>query len=174
VSGERDAHALSESDRVTSAWNLRQSNRIPVRAEPGNRTRLVACGTISSAPSHGEAVIGGPLALLPGPAVGRRLPQSQPTLAESAPRERTLLLSRFAAGVASAWACRACEGVLITVRSPRSGNAPVHGKTSALLLGLVHNPSPSQQSFARTLCVLSPNIATTVELQTVPSRDART
>src|SRR6266851_1653210 len=33
-----------------------------------------------------------------------------------------------------------------------------------LLLGLVHNPSPSQQSFTQTLCALSPDIATTVEL----------
>jgi len=33
-----------------------------------------------------------------------------------------------------------------------------------LLLGLVHHASPSQQSFAQTLCALSPDIATTVEL----------
>ena len=32
------------------------------------------------------------------------------------------------------------------------------------MLDLVHNPSPSQQSFAQTLCALSPDIATTVEL----------
>src|SRR5712691_10949957 len=37
-------------------------------------------------------------------------------------------------------------------------------QTSALLLGLVRNPSPSQQNFAQTLCALSPDIATTVEL----------
>ena len=41
---------------------------------------------------------------------------------------------------------------------------PSPRQTSALLLGLVHNPSPSQQSFAETLRALSPEIATTVEL----------
>jgi len=41
---------------------------------------------------------------------------------------------------------------------------PSPRQTSALLLELVHNPSPSQQSFAQTLCALSPEIATTVEL----------
>lgn len=35
---------------------------------------------------------------------------------------------------------------------------------SALLLGLVPNPSPSQQSFAETLCALSPQIDISVEL----------
>jgi hypothetical protein len=30
-------HALSESDRVTSAWNLTQGHRTPIRAEPENR-----------------------------------------------------------------------------------------------------------------------------------------
>jgi transposase len=45
---------------------------------------------------------------------------------------------------------------------PRKRPSP--RQTSALLLDLVHNPSPSQQSFARTLCSLSPDIATTVEL----------
>ncbi len=38
---------------------------------------------------------------------------------------------------------------------------PSPRQTSALLLGFVLNPSPSQQSFARTLCALSPEIATT-------------
>ncbi len=41
---------------------------------------------------------------------------------------------------------------------------PSPRQTSALLLGLVHNPSLSQQSFAQALCALSPEIATTVEL----------
>lgn len=45
---------------------------------------------------------------------------------------------------------------------PRKRPSP--RQTSALLLGLVHNPSPSQQSFVQTLCTLSPEIATTVEL----------
>jgi len=37
-------------------------------------------------------------------------------------------------------------------------------QTSALLLGLVRNPSPWQQSFSATLCALSPEIAQTAEL----------
>jgi transposase len=41
---------------------------------------------------------------------------------------------------------------------------PSPRQTSALLLGLVHNPNPSQQSFAETLCALSPEIAISVEL----------
>lgn len=45
---------------------------------------------------------------------------------------------------------------------PRKRPSP--RQTSALLLDLVHNPSPSQQSFAQTLCARSPDIATTVEL----------
>jgi transposase len=45
---------------------------------------------------------------------------------------------------------------------PRKRPSP--RQTSALLLDLVHNPSPSQQSFAQTLCALSPDIATTVAL----------
>jgi transposase len=45
---------------------------------------------------------------------------------------------------------------------PRKRPSP--RQTSALLLGFVRNPSPSQQSFAQTLCALSPDIATTVEL----------
>ncbi len=40
-------HALSDGDRVTSAWHLNPSHRIPASAEPENRTRLVAPGTIS-------------------------------------------------------------------------------------------------------------------------------
>jgi len=46
---------------------------------------------------------------------------------------------------------------------PRKRPSP--RQSSALLLGLVHNPSPSQQSFAQTLCALSPDIATTVKLR---------
>jgi transposase len=45
---------------------------------------------------------------------------------------------------------------------PRKRPSP--RQTSALLLGLVHNPSPSQQGFTQTLCALSPDLATTVEL----------
>ncbi len=45
---------------------------------------------------------------------------------------------------------------------PRKPPSP--RQTSALLLGLVHNPSPSQQSFAQSLCALSPDIAIAVEL----------
>ncbi len=45
---------------------------------------------------------------------------------------------------------------------PRKSPSP--RQTSALLLGLVSNPSPVQQSFAQTLCALSPEIARTVEL----------
>jgi len=41
---------------------------------------------------------------------------------------------------------------------------PSPRQTSALLLGLVRNPCPAQQSFAQTLCALSPEIATTAEL----------
>lgn len=48
--------------------------------------------------------------------------------------------------------------------SPPPPKRPSPRQTSALLLGLVHNPSPSQQSFAQTLCALSPDIATTVKL----------
>jgi len=40
---------------------------------------------------------------------------------------------------------------------PRKRPSP--RQISALLLGLVPNPSPSQQSFAQTLCALSPDIA---------------
>jgi transposase len=45
---------------------------------------------------------------------------------------------------------------------PRKCPSPRH--TSALLLGLVHHPSPSQQSFAETLCALAPEIAISTEL----------
>lgn len=45
---------------------------------------------------------------------------------------------------------------------PRKRPSP--RQTSALLLGLVHNPSPSQQGFTQTLCALSPDLARTVEL----------
>ncbi len=45
---------------------------------------------------------------------------------------------------------------------PRKRPSP--RQTSALLLGFVRDPSPSQQSFAQTLCALSPEIAATVEL----------
>jgi transposase len=45
---------------------------------------------------------------------------------------------------------------------PRKRPSP--RQTSALLLGLVHNPNPSQQSFAETLCALSPEIAISAEL----------
>ena len=45
---------------------------------------------------------------------------------------------------------------------PRKRPSP--RQTSALLLDLVHRPSPSQRSFAQDLCALSPDIATTVEL----------
>jgi transposase len=45
---------------------------------------------------------------------------------------------------------------------PRKRPSP--RQTSALLLGLVPNPNPSQESFAQTLCALSPEIAMTVEL----------
>ncbi len=45
---------------------------------------------------------------------------------------------------------------------PRKRPSP--RQTSALLLDLVRNPSPSQQNFAQTLCALSPDIAATVEL----------
>ena len=41
---------------------------------------------------------------------------------------------------------------------------PSPRQTSALLLGLVPNPNPSQQSFVETLCALSPEIAISVEL----------
>lgn len=41
---------------------------------------------------------------------------------------------------------------------------PTLRQTSALLLGLVHHPSPSQETFTQTLCALFPDIATTVEL----------
>jgi len=41
---------------------------------------------------------------------------------------------------------------------------PSPRQISALLLGFIHNPSPSQQSFAQILCALSPEIATTMEL----------
>jgi transposase len=45
---------------------------------------------------------------------------------------------------------------------PRKRPSP--RQISALLLDLVRNPSLSQQHFAQTLCALSPDIATTVEL----------
>jgi len=45
---------------------------------------------------------------------------------------------------------------------PRKRPSP--RQTSALLLGLVHNPNPSQQRFAETLCALSPEIGISVEL----------
>jgi hypothetical protein len=45
---------------------------------------------------------------------------------------------------------------------PRKRPSP--RQASALLLGLIHTPSPSQQSFAETLCALSPEIAISVEL----------
>jgi transposase len=45
---------------------------------------------------------------------------------------------------------------------PRKRPSP--RQVSALLLGLVRHPNPSQQSFAETLCALSPEIATSVEL----------
>jgi transposase len=45
---------------------------------------------------------------------------------------------------------------------PRKRPSP--RQTSALLLGLVHHPSPSQESFAQSLCALSPDIATTADL----------
>jgi transposase len=45
---------------------------------------------------------------------------------------------------------------------PRKRPSP--RQSSALLLGLVANPSPLQQSFAETLCTLSPQIAVSVEL----------
>jgi len=45
---------------------------------------------------------------------------------------------------------------------PRKRPSP--RQTSALLLGLVRNPSPSQQSFAQLLCALSPDLALSVEL----------
>jgi transposase len=45
---------------------------------------------------------------------------------------------------------------------PRKRPSP--RQISALLLDLVHHPSPFQQTFAQRLCALSPDIATTVEL----------
>ena len=45
---------------------------------------------------------------------------------------------------------------------PRKRPSP--RQTSALLLGLVHNHNPSQQSFAQSLCARSPEIAISVEL----------
>lgn len=47
---------------------------------------------------------------------------------------------------------------------PPPRKRPSPRQTSALLLDLVHSPSPSQQRFAQTLCALSPDIVTTVEL----------
>jgi transposase len=44
----------------------------------------------------------------------------------------------------------------------RKRPSPRHA--SALLLGLVQNPSPSQQTFAQTLCALSADIATATDL----------
>ena len=41
---------------------------------------------------------------------------------------------------------------------------PSPRQTSARLLGLAPNPSPPQQDFIETLCALSPDIATAVEL----------
>jgi transposase len=45
---------------------------------------------------------------------------------------------------------------------PRKRPSP--RQTSALLLGLVHNVTPSQQSFVETLCALSPEITISMEL----------
>ena len=54
-------------------------------------------------------------------------------------------------------------------RPPHSSLAPPRKRPSprqlsALLLDLVHHPSPFQQTFAQSLCALSPDIASTVEL----------
>jgi transposase len=45
---------------------------------------------------------------------------------------------------------------------PRKRPSP--RQISALLLDLVHHPSPSQETFAQSLCARSPDLATTVEL----------
>jgi transposase len=45
---------------------------------------------------------------------------------------------------------------------PRKPPSP--RQTSVLLLGLVHNPSPSQQTFTQTLCALCPDIASSTDV----------
>jgi transposase len=47
---------------------------------------------------------------------------------------------------------------------PPPWKRPSPRQASALLLGFVRNPTPAQQEFTRTLCGLSPEIATTAEL----------
>jgi len=123
--------ALPASSRVASARHLQTSHRAATRTEPQDSASLAACRTVSRTPSPATALLGGPLALLPGEALGRGMPQSQSALAGTASPRGELCRRHLAPLVSSAAGSARTSFSDFALAAPETSQSATHQRAAA-------------------------------------------